>query len=173
METTVTVLIVFTGIVALALLLQAFALLAISRKIRELSAQFDAVSAKLTKQIDALSVQADTFLTVLKTTAERVQAVQENVAAVSKVVHNRVVEMDAFLTEATDAARLQIAKFQDVIDTTSRRIEITIDTLQNAIVVPITEVQAVIRGVRTGLNVLFGWRHSSSRRSPQDEEMFI
>jgi hypothetical protein len=172
MTPTEIILSIFTGLVALALLLQGIALLAISRKIRDLSARLDAVSTKLTKQVDALSAQATSFMVVVKDTAEKVHAVQDHVAAITQIVHGRVVEMDAFINEATDAARLQIARLQDVIETTTRRIDETIDTLQTAIIMPITEAQAIVRGVRIGLDVLFR-RRKPSGRSHDDEEMFI
>jgi len=166
------ILTIFTGVVALGFLLQGLALLAISRKLRELSARLDEVSTRLTKQVNTLAAQADSFLVVVKNTAEKIAAVQENVSAISNVVHRRVLEVDAFLNEVTDAARLQIARLQDVMDTTSRRIDATIDSLQNAVITPIAEVQAIIRGIRTGFDVLFGRRRRSDR-SHQDEEMFI
>ena len=164
---------VFTGLTTLALVVQAIALVVISRKMRELTARIDTLTTRLTKQIDSLAAQADNLMSLLKSATEKVHIVQENVAAISAVVHHRVVEVDAFLNEATDAARLQMARFQDIIETASRRIDETIDTLQNAIVVPITEVHAIIRGIRSGLDVLFGWRRLSSQRSHNDEEMFI
>jgi hypothetical protein len=171
--TTEILLAVFTGLTALALLIQGIALVAIPRRVRDLTARLDALSTKLTKQVDSLAVQAENLLSVVKSTAEKVHVVQENVAAITAVVHHRVVEVDAFLDEATDVARLQMARFQDIIETTAHRIDETIDTLQNAIVVPITEVHAIIRGIRSGLDVLFRWRKLSSHRSHNDEEMFI
>ena len=171
--TTAILLAIFTGLVAVALLLQGLALLAISRKLRDLSAQFDTLSARLTKQVDALTVQAQDFLSVIKKTAERVNAVQDNVAAITKVVYDRAVAVDAFIEEATDAARLQIAKLQDVVETTAGRIDATINTLQDAIIVPVREAQAIVRGIRSGLDVLFRRRALPSRRSDPDEEMFI
>jgi methyl-accepting chemotaxis protein len=168
-----TILAVFTGIVALALLLQAFALMGLYRRVRDLSARLESVSTKVTKLIDSLSAQAGSFLAVATSTAEKVRAMQENVTAISEAVHNRVLEVDAFLKEATDSARLQLARFEDVIETTSHRIDETIDTLRDAVVVPITEAQAIVRGVRAGLGVLLGWRRLSVNRSHHDEEMFI
>jgi len=173
LETTEIILTVFTGIVALGVILQGLALWTLAQKVRELSNRLESVSSKLTKQADVLAVHAEDFLTIAKATAEKVQAMQAHISAISQVVHNRVVDADAFLTEATDTARLQIARFQDVIDTASHRIEETIVSLQAAILAPVSEIQAVIRGIRTGLDVLFGWRRSASRRSHEDEEMFI
>ncbi len=172
-QTTEILLIIFTGLTTLAFVTQGIALMVISRKMRELTARIDILSTKLTKQIDSLAVQADNFMSMLNSTAEKIHGVQENVAAITAVVHHRVVEVDAFLNEATDVARLQMARFQDVVETASHRIDETLDTLQNAIVVPITEVHAIIRGIRSGLDVLFGWRRRSSQRSHNDEERFI
>ena len=173
LSTLLTVLTVFTGIVALVLLMQGIALLALYRWVRDLSTRLETLSSKLTKQVEALAVKADSFLAVLQSTAEKVQVVQESVSAITAVVHHRVLEVDAFLTEATDTARLQIAKFQGVMETTSHRIEETLEILQGTVLTPIVEIQALIRGVRTGIEVLFGRRRLPANRSHQDEEMFI
>jgi len=167
------ILCVFSGLVFLALLLQGVALLIISRKVRDLAASFDALGARLTRQVDTLTVQAESLVATVKATTEKVHAMQENISAITSVVHHRVVAVDAFLGEATDVARLQMARFQDVIETTASRIDETIDTLQNAIIVPILEAQAIVRGVRSGLDVLFGRRRISADRTHNDEEMFI
>jgi uncharacterized protein YoxC len=164
---------VFNGIVALALILQGIALLIIARKVRELAAKLDATSAKLTRQIDALAVQAESFLEVAKETAVKLHAVQDNLATISRIVHDRVIDVDAFLKEVTSGARLQMARLEDIMQTAARRIDDTIDAIQTAIVTPVGEVQAVIRGIRAGLTVLFGLRRASGDRSHQDEEMFI
>ena len=164
---------IFNIIVALGFLLQGIALMALFRRFRDLSLRIESLSENVTKQVEVLAGKADGFLDIAKGVAEQIQSVQKNVSAITDVVHNRVVEVDAFLSEATDGARLQIARLQDVVDTTSRRIEETIDILQNVIAVPIAEIQAVIRGISTGLDVPFGWRRRSTSRSHQDDEMFI
>jgi hypothetical protein len=172
-STLLTVLTVFTGIVALVLLMQGIALVVLYRKLRELSVRLEAASATLAKQVEVLEVKADGFLTVLESMAGKVQVVQESVSAITNVVHRRILDVDAFLAETTDTARLQIAKFQGVMDTTSRKIEETLDLLQGTVLTPIVEIQALIRGVRVGMEMLFGRRRLPANRSHQDEEMFI
>jgi hypothetical protein len=166
-------LIVFVGIIMLAFVAQGIALTVIARKIRDLAAHLDAISTKLTKQVDALTLQAEGLLGMVKSTTEKVHAVQGSITAITSVVHHRVVEVDAFINEATDVARLQMARLQDVIETTAQRIDETIDTLQNAVIEPITEAQAIVRGIRSGLDVLFRRRRLSSDRQHHDDEMFI
>jgi methyl-accepting chemotaxis protein len=173
MSSTDIILCVFSGLVFLALLLQGLALLAISRKVRELAQRFDALSTKLTKQVDTIAVQAQDLIAAMKSTTEKVHGMQQNVAAITSVVHSRVADVDAFIGQATDAARMQIARFQEIIETTAGRIDETINILQNAVIVPILEAQAVVRGVRSAINVLFGRHKLSSDSSRHDEEMFI
>jgi hypothetical protein len=172
-QTTEILLAVFAGLTALALLLQGIALIALARRLHDIKTGLDARSEKLTKQVDSIATQVEGLVAVLKSTAQKAHEIEENVAAITAVVHGRVVNLDSFLNEATDAARLQMARFQDIIETTSQRIDETIDTLQNSIIVPITEISAVIRGIRSGFDVLFGRRRLASRRSHNDEEMFI
>lgn len=171
-EAVPTLLVVFTGVVALAILLQALALIGLYRRFRDLSTRVAAVSAKVTKQLDSFGAQADSFFAMAKETAEKVHAMQENLTASTKVIHERIKQVDAFVAETTDAARLQMARLQDVIETTSQRFDETIEIVRDAIVVPATEVQAIVNAVRTGFNVFFS-RRRSAVRSHHDEEMFI
>jgi hypothetical protein len=173
MSTMEILLAVFAGLTALALLLQGISLIALARRLHDIKTGLDARGEKLTKQVDIIAAQVEGLVVVLKSTAQKAHEIEENVAAITAVVHGRVVDLDAFLNEATDAARMQMARLQDIIETTSERIDETIDTLQNAIIVPITEISAVIRGIRSGFDVLFGRRRLTSQRSHHDEEMFI
>ena len=131
------------------------------------------MGSKITKQVETLAAQAEGFIPPLKGILEKLNVLEDNIAGISKVAHERTLKVDAFIGEATDSARLQMAKLQDVIDTTSRRIDETITSLQEAVNAPLTEVQAIARGIRTAMDVLFGRRRSASNRSHQDEEMFI
>ena len=76
---------VFTGLTTLALVVQAIALVVISRKMRELTARVDTMTTRLTKQIDFLATQADNLLSMLKSATEKIHVVQENVAAITAV----------------------------------------------------------------------------------------
>jgi hypothetical protein len=53
-----------------------------------------------------------------------------------------------------------------------RRAEQAIETLRDSILLPINEASAVVRAVRTGIDVLFRRRRNPSV-SAQDDEMFI
>ncbi len=170
METLVTV---FIGIAAFAFLLQGAALWGLSRSMKGLSARVEEVSRDWAGNVDALSRKADNLLTAVTGVAERVVTLQDSISATTAVIQKRIVSVDAFLEETTSAARLQMIRIQDLVDTTSRRVEDTFKTLHHGVVAPVNEVHAVMAGARVALSHLFRRRKNPQSRSHQDEEMFI
>ena len=158
---------------ALLVLVQSLALLGIYRSIRIVASRIDGISLKLAKSVDVFGERVDQLLAVIKGVADGVRSLQDNLTSTSAIVQKRVVELDSFLAEVTGAARLQVLRIQDVVDTASRRVEETIDVLQSSVLTPVTEVTAIARGVRVGLDVLLRKRKGPSGSAPQDEEMFI
>ena len=77
------------------------------------------------------------------------------------------------MEETTDAARLQVAKIQDLVETSSTKIAETFDMVQKGIVAPVNEIAALIRGLKVGFGFFFRGRRSPSDQSHHDEEMFI
>jgi hypothetical protein len=118
-----------------------------------------------------------------KAVAEATKSVRENLTSTTGLVHKRAValdgivekrvaDVDSFLQESTDFARDQLSRMQDVIDRSSGRIDETFDLLHKGILTPLNELNAIVTGLRVGLDVLFR-RRSPSTRIHQDEEMFI
>ena len=164
---------VFSALMALALCGQAFALFGIWRTTRALSIRIDFLSKDLVRNFNAVAGEIGQAVTTVKSVAEGIHTLTGKLAATSDVVHRRVGEMDSFLKEMTDAARLEIARIQYAIDTASRQIEETFDLLNRGVLVPVKEVSAVLRGFRAGLDFIFRKPKGPSSASSQDEEMFI
>jgi len=164
---------IFTGVVALALLLQSLAFIGLYRSVRNLSARVDAMSKDLMRDVSALTEEVSQALATIKSVAEGVQALKEKISSTSDIIHKRVVDVDSFLRQLTDAGRLEIARIQDVVDTASRQIEDTLELLHRSVVIPVKEVTAIILGVKAGLNFLLRRPTSPSGASHLDEEMFI
>ena len=165
---------VFTGVVALALLLQSLALIGLYRSVRNLSARVDVISKDLVKTVNALAGDVTQALATIKNAAEGVQSLKDKISATSDIIHQRVTEMDSFLTQLTDAARLEVARVQDAVDNASRHIEDTFELLHRSVIAPVREVTAIVSGIRVGLNFLLRKPPKSpSGASRLDEEMFI
>jgi hypothetical protein len=165
--------VVFIGVAALAFAVESIAVLGLAKSIRSLTKRMEDLSRDLERNVDALSAKADSLLTTVTGVAERVAVLQESVSATAAVISKRVVKVDTFLDESINSVRLQMIRIQDLVDTTSRRVEQIFDTLYHGVLAPVTEVNAVMAGVKVTLNHLFRRRKSPSSRSHQDEEMFI
>jgi uncharacterized protein YoxC len=164
---------VLTSIMAIALCLQVTALIGIWRTIRMMAVRLDGLSKDLTKNIKIISGEVGQALTTIKSVAEGIQALSARLAATTDVIHKRVGDVDSFIQEMTDSARLEVARIQDAIETASRQIEETFELLHKGVLVPVKEVSAILRGFRVGLDFIFRRPKGPSNASPQDEEMFI
>lgn len=163
METWLTV---FTGVVALALLLQSLAFVGLYLTVRNLSARVDVLSKNVMRDVNALTGDVSQVLATIKSVVEGIQST-------SDIIRKRVIEVDFFIRQLTDTARLEVARIQDAVDTASREIEDTFELLHRSVIVPVREVTAIIRGLKTGLDFFLRRPNSPSGASHLDEEMFI
>jgi hypothetical protein len=168
-----TLLIVFTGILAFAVLVQSLLFFGIYRSIRHIAGRMDDWGKDLLRNIEIVSSKVEEGLTAIKSTAEGLKPITQNLVGTTQIVHKRVMALDDFLAEATRVARTEIARMQNTIQFASRRAEETVELLQDTVLAPINEVSAIARAIRVSLNALFRRRRNPSNTSAQDEEMFI
>jgi hypothetical protein len=165
-----TLLTIFTGILAFAVLLQTLLFFGIYRSIRELTSRMDGLSKDLLRNVDIISGKIDEGLATIKAVAESIKPIRERLSATTDIVYKRVMALDSFLAEAVSTARLEIMRVQDTIHSASEKTAETLELLRRGVVTPLNEINAISRAIRVGLDVLFRRRKSSSH---QDEEMFI
>ncbi len=163
---------VFTGILAVAVLLQTLLFFGIYRSIRQMNDWLDTWSRDMLKHAQSVSSRVEEGVAALKNTAESLKPITQNLVHATQIVHSRVVELDQFIGETTRTAQLEFMRIQDTFQLAMRRAEQAIETLRDSILAPINEASAVVRAVRTGVDVLFRRRRSPSI-SAQDDEMFI
>jgi uncharacterized protein YoxC len=165
---------IFTGVVAISFLVQCIAFVFLARTVQRLAARVEELGKGLTRTAEAVSEKLEGFLSSMRTSAENLKTLQENLTATSEVIHKRVVSVDRFLSDATDSARLQIIRIQDTVDMACRRTEYAIDLLYHGVIRPVSEASAIMNGLKAGLAVLLRRVNPpavSARR--EDEEMFI
>lgn len=168
-----TLLMVFTGILAVAVLIQSLLFFGMYKSIRRMTVWMDSLGKDLLRNIEVVSAKVGEGVTTIKGMAEGLEPIREKLADTTDIVHNRVIELDGFLSEATRTARLEILRIQDTIHMASDRAQETIELLHNTILTPLNEVTAITRALRVGMDVLFRRRKNPSGASAQDEEMFI
>ncbi len=165
---------IFIGVVAISLLVQCVAWIVLARTVQRLASRVEEMGERLSRNVEAVSEKVDGFLSSVRTTAENLKTLQENLTATSEVIHNRVVSVDRFLSDATDSARLQIIRIQDTVDMACRRTEYAIDLLYRGVLRPVSEASAIMNGLRAGFAVLLRRATPPAVRARrEDEEMFI
>ncbi len=167
-----TLLTIFTGVLAVAVVIQTVLFFGMYRAIRHLSGYLDEIGKDLLRNIDLISAKADECLTSIRELAEGLKPIRDKLAATADIIHGRVTELDSFLADTTNTARLEILRIQDTIQSASEKAEHTLELLHRSIFAPINEIGAIARAIRVALDVLFRRRRNPSR-SVQDEEMFI
>lgn len=168
-----TLLTIFTGVLAIAVLMQTLLFFGIYRSVRQITVWMDGLGKDLLRNVAVISSKVDEGMAVIKGVGEGLKPITAKLSDTSEIVHRRVVDLDAFLSETTNAARLEILRVQSMIQSAAQRADETLELLHNSIVAPINEINAITRAIRVGFNMLFRGRKNLSGSSAHDEEMFI
>jgi methyl-accepting chemotaxis protein len=168
-----TLLVIFAGILAFAVLTQSLYFLGIFLTIRKLNAWLNATGNDLRNKVDVISGKLDQTLAIVGEIGKSVKPIAARVAETTEIIHRRVTEVDAFVAETTSTARLEILRVQARIESISRQAEEMLESVRTSILAPINEINAITRGIRVGMDVLFRRRKYPAGTSAQDDEMFI
>ncbi len=166
-----TLLTVFTGVVALAVVIQTILFFGMYKAIRQMSTLLDSMGKDLLKNFAAVSAKVDESLSTVRDFVEGLKPIRERLAVTTEIIHDRVTELDAFLAETTSTARLEILKIQDTIQSASEKAEETIEFLRRNLLAPFNEFSAISRAFRVAVDVLLRRRRTPG--SALDDEMFI
>jgi hypothetical protein len=166
-------LMIFTGVLAIAVLIQGIVLFLIYKTIRHLTGRMDILGKDLLRNAEVVTEKVNEGLTVIKDVAQDLKPITEKLGDATDIVHKRVKDIDGLLEEITGSARLEILRIQETFRDASCRIQDTIDILRNSIVAPINEINAISRAIRVAIDVLFRRRKGPSGTAGPDEEMFI
>jgi len=166
-------LLIFAGVLTVAVLMQAFLFFGIYRSIRQMTAKIDDLRKDLLKNIGDISARIDEALTNIKIMSDNFKSISDSMANTAEIAHKKMVKIDAFVDETIKTARLEIMRIQDTIQMVTDRTRETIELLHSGIQSPINEISAITRALRVGFDFLFRRRRNISGASAQDEEMFI
>lgn len=172
MDNLETLLVLFVGVSAFSFVLQCFAVWRASSAVRDLTHQLERKSAEM--EIKLTLVQ-DRLLSVseqlgpLKGIAE---SVRETAEEISETVRSRAEEIDRFLSELQRVGQEQAGKVDYLVSDTVQKFEQTTEVIQKDILRPVVEVSAFVKGVRSGLGVLFSHDREESQQEAEDE-LFI
>ena len=158
-------------LVALAVLIQAGAMIEIWLAIRKIHEQVEAVRNDVRQQLDPLT---QLVTEIVSNAREPLRTITSNLADISKMLRERTTDVDALVAELVDKSRLQVIRVDQMVSDLIQKVETTSDAMQRSVLAPMQEVSAVIAGMRAGLEFLFSRRRTTSvSEAAQDEQLFI
>ncbi len=168
-----TILTIFTGVLAFAVVVQTLLFFGIYKSIRRITVWMDGAGKELLRHISVVSSKVDECLNTVKGMGEDLKPLTAKLADTTDLVRKGISDLNAFISEATDTARVEILRIQNTMKSAGERADEIIDQLYKGILAPVNEITAITQGIRTAFDFLFRRRKSLSRGSAQDEEMFI
>jgi uncharacterized protein YoxC len=169
-------LMIFVGLVALAMIVQAIALVAIAigaaKARKHVMGIVDEVRAKALPAITG----TENFL---RDYAPKLMTLAENLVETSNIVRNKAVEFDATLSDVNNKTRAQAARANDIATSVLTGTAEIVNTIQHGIRVPVREFNGWMNGLKAGLDVLIGRtkrydgynRNTRSYREPNDIDL--
>ena len=85
----------------------------------------------------------------------------------------QLTRIDGVVTDATGRAKVQMERVEMIVDDTLSRVHGTVMSLNEGVLRPVREVNALAQGIRAGLSALLRGGRPSVAQATADEEMFI
>jgi len=158
-------------LVAVAVLMQAGAMLGIWLAVRRVPGQIENVRSDIKQRIDPL---AQSTLELVNNSREPLRTITANLVEISAILKERTSSADAVAAELLEKSRSQIVRVDRMVSDLVERVESTADSVQKGVLGPVNEVSAVVKGVRAGIEFLFSRRRVTNvSEATQDEQLFI
>jgi len=169
-ESLLSLLTALVGVIALAMLAQAVAVIIMATKFRKLSTRLESLADQISQDVQPVLYSAREIITESK---EKFSAISSNLLDITSRVKGQVTRLDGLVTDASERAQVQIVRIDELVTETIGRVEETTETVRSSILKPVREISAVLTGLRTTLDVLFHRKGAAVDHATQDEELFI
>jgi ABC-type transporter Mla subunit MlaD len=145
--------VIFVGLVALAMLGQAVALIVIAVGASKAQKRGMEIAEEL--RLKLLPV-IDSTQEILRDSTPKIKIITENLVETSHVVRSKAQDFDVTLTDVNDKTRAQVARVDGMVTAALTATAEIVATIQNGIRVPVREVSGLMNGLKAGLDVLVG-----------------
>ena len=114
-------------LVAIAVLMQAGAMLGIWLAVRKVPGQIETVRSDVKQRIDPL---AQSVLEIVNNSREPLRTISANLAEISTILRNRTANADQVAAELLDKTRTQIIRVDKMVSELVEKVETTADAVQ-------------------------------------------
>ena len=157
---------VFTGVAAIALVIQMFFLFGMYRSMKALRER----ATSFMDRWEPLADQAQKTLEQVRGQSDQILQKVEKLADQSK---SQLDKVDTLLTDVSQTTRLQLERIDRAIADTVDRVHQTTEAVQKTVLVPVRQVRAVAAALGAIVGTLNTRRRPTVDQATLDEEMFI
>ncbi len=161
-----TLLTIFVGLAALAMLIQAGTLLGLFIVARKIQEKVSVLTGPITGVIE-------TSKRTLQMVEGHIDRIGTSSTAILDTTKQQLAKVDELLTDASTRAKVQMERAEMVLDDTMGRVQHTVSFVQSGVIRPVREVQGIVTGIRTALTRLGRGGRPTVDHATADEEMFI
>ena len=165
-ELLLTIMAVFTGVAALALIIQMAFLFGIYRAVKALQVRSAAF-------LDRWEPVADSSMKALEQLREQSNEILKKVSELTDSTKTQIDKVDSILNDVSDFSKTQLGRVDNTVEGALQRLNETSEALQNTLLAPIRQVRAMVAALSAIVESLFGGRRQTVDRATTDEEMFI
>lgn len=167
---------IFIAVTAAAVVTQMLILAVIAAIMWRLAARMHSVTEDLQSRAMPLIEDAKKLTTdvqnLLNASRPKVDAILNNVSAISDTARDQTQKVDAALTGFMDRARLQGIRVDEMLTRTFDRVEDTSSKVENTVMSPLRHLNGVLQGIGAGLETLFQ-KSRQPKNGRHNDEMFI
>ncbi len=146
-------LMVFVGMVAIAMTAQAVALIVMAIGAAKARKRGLEIAEEL--RIKVMPV-IDGAHELIRDTTPKIKVITENLVETSYVVRAKAQEFDVTLSDANEKTRRQVARMDGMVTDTLTAVGEISASVQKSIRVPLREVAGIVSGLKAGMDVLVG-----------------
>lgn len=160
---------VFTGIAAIAILLQAGILYGVFRAVREMQKAI----ANTIPKVEAVVENVNGVIPKVNALVDSSKATVDDSRKLVASAQQQLNKLDEVVTDATNRARIQMDRVELVLDDTIDKAQQTVNVVSNGVLKPVREIQGIAAGIQAAISYLLRSARPSVDRATSDEEMFI
>lgn len=171
MDTYITLLAIFTGLLALAIVAQAVVIVLAYLRVAKLDEETKALRKQVQEQTGPILRNVEDLSANVR---DRSRVILEDASAISYDARRQMEKVDRLTDELADRIRLQIIRTDELLSQALQNLEEASSTVKQNVVGPVREAAAVVQGIKAAIDFFGGRRNRKHRRGTGvDEELFI
>jgi len=163
-------------VIAVCFIVMAVSLVAIAVIVKKVIGTVNRIESRvepLISQVSQISEQGKEIAIQFNELSGHLSLASKHVSESTGLIKEEVSELRQLVGKTAIVAKDKVEMVNQTIDRTQLQVHSTADFIQNKIVVPASEIAAIMAGVRKGLEVLFAPSPKRIDHAYQEEELFI